>query len=91
LYYAKKTIQKIVRIIKKYIKYSGNAETEVQLLLFFCEQIAAMQLPLHESKVLLNLYQRQVEAIQKAHSKLHEDLQYDYAGRITTVASVYAH
>ncbi len=78
LYLAKKTIRRILRLVKKYIKYSGNKETEVELLIFFCQQVKNTKLKIENSKVLLNLYQRQIDNIRKAQLKLHEDLQYDY-------------
>ncbi|HBS11973.1 MAG TPA: hypothetical protein DEO36_05420, partial [Flavobacteriaceae bacterium] len=35
-FYIKKSVRKILRIIKKYIRYSKKKETEVELLLHFC-------------------------------------------------------
>src|SRR5690606_39524549 len=77
-YFAKKTIRKVLRIIKKYIKYSGKKETEVILLLYFCQQLKTSGLSLGYNQALANLYQRQIINITKAMQSLHEDLQYDY-------------
>lgn len=82
LYLAKKSIRRILRMIRKCVKYSGSGQTEVELLIFFCEAIREVQLPLHKSKVLVNLYQRQLENINKALATLHEDLRSDYAEKI---------
>lgn len=82
LYFAKKTIRKVLRMMNRYIKFSGNKQTTVELLIFFCQEIRATKLPIHKNKVLANLYQRQLEAIQKALSSLHEDLQFDYQQKI---------
>ena len=38
-FYIKKSVRKILRTIKKYIRYSGNKATEVELLLYFCEKL----------------------------------------------------
>ena len=35
LYFAKKSLRKIVRIINKYCRYSGNKQTEAELRIFF--------------------------------------------------------
>lgn len=78
LYYAKKSIRRILRMVNKHIKYSGNKQTQVELLLFFCEELRDSGIPFHDSKVLINLYNRQVQLIEKALSTLHEDLQFDY-------------
>jgi hypothetical protein len=78
LYYAKKSIRKILRITNKYIKYTGSKEIEIELLLHFCNVLKASGIPFHKSAALNNLYQSQIKKISKTISTLHEDLQYDY-------------
>jgi len=77
-FYMRKTIRKILRLIKKYIRYSQNKETEVELLLYFASKLQNFQPSIFESKALENLYFRNLEFIKKKVSLLHEDLQYDY-------------
>ena len=77
-YYIKKSIRKILRNCKKFIRYSKKKETEVDLLIYFCLQLIKMNPSLKRSIVLQNLYKRQVESIKKIVKSLHEDLQYDY-------------
>ncbi|MEM8526288.1 MAG: hypothetical protein AAGG68_16725 [Bacteroidota bacterium] len=77
-YLIKKSVRKILRTAKKYIRYSQKKETEVEVLLHFCHQLNQFQPSIRRNRTLLNLYQRQVESIRKTISKLHEDLQYDY-------------
>ena len=77
-FYIKKSVRKILRNTKKFIRYSGKKETEVELLIYFCTELKKI-LPLSEKLIpLQNLFNRQIEAIKKALSTLHEDLQYDY-------------
>jgi hypothetical protein len=78
LYLAKKTIRKVLRTSNKFIKYSGNKQTEVELLIFFCKKLKDSGLSLNKNKALFNLYHRQIQRIHKALETLHEDLQYDY-------------
>ena len=78
VYKAKKGAQRNLRILKKYIRYSGLKQTEAELLLFFCAQMREAKLPIRRSTVLLNMYVRQLNAIEKALKTLHADLQYDY-------------
>lgn len=78
LYYIKKGMRKILREIKKYIRYSNNKETEVQLLLYFCKKMKSFTPSIYRSTVLRNLYDRQMALIRKKVTSLHEDLQYDY-------------
>ncbi|WP_232831815.1 hypothetical protein [Taibaiella helva] len=79
LYWAKKSIRRILRITTKYIKYSGQKPTEVALLLYFCQSLNASGIAFRQSATLRNLYANQVKKLHKALSTLHEDLQYDYA------------
>lgn len=77
-YFIKKSARKILRTIKKYIKYSKNKETEVELLLYFCKKMKNFSPTIQGNTVLKNMYAREIMAIQKKIIVLHEDLQYDY-------------
>lgn len=78
LFLAKKTIRKVLRTTQKHIRFSGIKRTEVELLMYFCLKVKKSGIDLQKSKAMKNLYDRQVEKINKALSSLHEDLQYDY-------------
>ena len=78
VYYVKKTLRKILRTAKKYIRYSGLAVVEVEVLIYFCESMKDLDLPINKNPVLLNMYQNQIKNINKALKGMHEDLQYDY-------------
>ncbi|MCF8278188.1 MAG: hypothetical protein K9J17_15785 [Flavobacteriales bacterium] len=86
-YLAKKSIRRALRIATKYIKYSDRPETELDVLLHFCEEMNALDMNFKRSKVLLNLYERQLVKIKDAYSVLHEDLQYDFRERLEALAS----
>ncbi|MBU2928233.1 hypothetical protein [Winogradskyella psychrotolerans] len=77
-FYMKKTIRKILREIRVYSRYSLKKTTEVELLLYFCEQMNELKPSIHRNVTLSNLYERQVLSIKKKIKVLHEDLQYDY-------------
>lgn len=78
LYFAKKTLRKIARVINKYSRYSGNKQTDIELRIFFCQQIIALGIPIRQNLVISNLYDGQLKKIYTVLSTLHEDLQYDY-------------
>ena len=78
LYYAKKGMRKILRIANKFIRYSGQKQTEVEVLIYFCTKIKKTEIRLQDSVALMNLYQGQLKKINKTLGALHEDLQYDY-------------
>ncbi|AXT20275.1 hypothetical protein D7030_03935 [Flavobacteriaceae bacterium AU392] len=77
-HYIKKSVRKILRRVKTYIRYSKRKETEVELLLYFCSELKAMQPTMRANVSLVNIYERQILLIKKAITTLHEDLQYDY-------------
>ena len=71
-------MRKILRNIKKHIRYSKNKETEVELLIYYCGKLNSFSPSIKRSTALINLYQRQLISIRKTVSSLHEDLQYDF-------------
>ena len=77
-YLMKKSVRKILRAVKKYIRYSKKKETEVELLIYFCQKLNEFNPSIKKNRVLSNIYNRQIESIRKAIEKLHEDLQFDY-------------
>lgn len=78
LYQAKKTLRKILRETNKHIKYSVKKQTEVELLIYYCQKMKASGIRYLSSSLLTNLYNRQLIRIGKTISQLHEDLQYDF-------------
>lgn len=82
LYFVRKTIRKILRVTNKYIRFSGNKQTEVELRLHFCNRLRYSGIPLDPGSSLGNLYTGQLQKIVKCLPLLHEDLQYDYQREI---------
>lgn len=78
LYFAKKSIRKILKTTTKYIRYSSHKQTEVELLIHFCSNLKKSGIPFQSNNALSNLYKNQVRKVQAAISTLHEDLQHDY-------------
>ena len=77
-YYIRKSVRKILKNTRKYIRYSQKKQTEVELLLYFCTKLKALSPSITRNTALTNLYNRQTDTIIKKISVLHEDLQYDY-------------
>ncbi|WP_432411207.1 hypothetical protein [Rasiella sp. SM2506] len=77
-YRVKKRIRKILRETKKFIRYSSVKETEVALLLHFCEKMINYSSSIKRSKTMMQVYERQLAMIEKKIGELHEDLQMDY-------------
>jgi hypothetical protein len=84
-YLAKKTLRKVLRTTKKYIRFSGSKQTEIELLIYFCQKMKTSGLKMRSSRTVLNLYERQVERIKKVLAMLHEDLQFDYNDAVSAL------
>lgn len=84
-FYIKKSVRKILRDTKKHIRYSPVKETEVELLLHFCSALKDFKPSIKRNTTLFNLYNRQLEFIEKKVSVLHEDLQYDYTQELAAL------
>lgn len=76
-YYVNKSMRKILRMTKKFIRYSKKKTTEFELIKYFCEQVLERHAPL-SNYTLETIFDRQVASLRKIVSSLHEDLQYDY-------------
>ena len=86
VFWAKKTIRKIVRHMNRYLGFSGNKITELEVRIHFCEEMKKLSLNIHESKVLVNIQEAQIKKIHVALKSIHEDLQRDYEERIVELS-----
>ncbi len=85
LYFAKKTLRKIVRVINKHSRYSGNKQTDIELRIFFCQQLKASGIPIRKNALINNIFTGQLKKIDAVLAILHEDLQHDYSKEISAL------
>jgi hypothetical protein len=85
IYFAKKTLRKILRVINKYSRYSGNKQTDMELRIFFCQQLKASGIPISQNAIIANIFDGQLKKIDVALTTLHEDLQHDYRKEIAAL------
>ena len=85
LYYIKKSLRKLLRIINKYCKYLGDKASTAELHLYFCLKIRQGNIPIHKSARLTNLFKAQEKKIRSLISTLHEDLQADFLKELEAV------
>ena len=78
LYFAKKTIRKIIRTANKYIKYTDVKTTEPDILIHVCKKINELGLDHKKNTALHNLYLGLLKKINKCIAAMHEEEQYDY-------------
>lgn len=88
LYFAKKTLRKILRITNKHIRFTGSKQAEVELLLYFCGKMRRSGIRIEKSVQLTNLYTQQLRKIERTIETLHEDLQYDYRKQLDNLSHV---
>lgn len=81
-HYAKKSAQSIRRKLNKYLKFTKDNQTRIELISFFCEMLAEYGYLTFRHPVIENLYNLQVGKIEKLLSQLHEDLQYDFQTKV---------
>jgi len=77
-FYIRKSVRKILTLTKKFIRYSQKKETEVELLIYFCQKLKNFKPSINKSPRLINTLDRQILLIKKVVATLHEDLQHDY-------------
>jgi hypothetical protein len=85
LYFTKKGLRKIVKLITKHIRYTASGEAEAVWLLYFCSRFKASGIPLHKNTQIANLYNAQVKKAGKVIDQMHEDLQYEYRKELERV------
>ena len=88
LYFAKKTLRKIVRVINKYSRYSTNKQTDIELRLHFCQLLKETGINITRNQVIGNLYYAQLKKIKINLATLHEDLQHDLKNQLEELENI---
>lgn len=86
LYYAKKSLRKVLRIINKYCKYIGDKALAAELHIYFCSKIKSSGIKIYKSQQIENMYRQELKKINALVASLHEDLQMDYKSDIDKIA-----
>ncbi len=85
-YFIKKGLRRILLSTRKYIRYSHNKRTEIDLLIYYCSKLKKFTPSVQRNAALRNLYLRQIGTIKEKLGSLHEDLQYDYELELKALA-----
>jgi hypothetical protein len=80
-YQLAKSLRKILRLLNKYIKFTGSTQAEIEILINFCRNYVQYvdRRASTSYKPLRLILIRQLDKIKKSITKLHEDLQFDYS------------
>ena len=81
-HHAKKSAQAIRRKLNKYLKFTKDKPTQIDLISFFCEMLFEYGYLMFRHPVIENLYRLQVGKVERLLSQMHEDLQYDYRDKV---------
>ena len=77
-YFIKKGVRRILVNTRKFIRYSHNKKTEIDLLIYFCTKLKRFTPSIKGNTALRNLDLKLVAEIREKLGSLHEDLLYDY-------------
>jgi hypothetical protein len=85
LFYSKKGLRRILRLVNRYIKYIDDKTLALDLLIWYCAQILEHRIPVTRSKQLENIYLRQLAKIETLIRTVHEDVQQDYTRELESL------
>ena len=85
LYFVRKGLRRILRLINRQIRYSGVKQSELEIRLHYCMRLKESGIPMDAGTAISNLYQQQIKKIKSVLSKLPEDLQFDYQQSMTNL------
>lgn len=83
LYFVRKNLRKILRMVNRQVRYSGVRQSEIDIRIHYCTRLKESGIPMETSQAISNLYQMQIRKIRNVLSKLPEDLQFDYERSMT--------
>lgn len=86
-YQAKKGLRKILRGVAKYSKHTGTKESEVEMLLHFCNNLKFSGIRFRSYKALSSLYDQQIKKLNTLVEQVHDDLRFDYKKQIEQLLS----
>jgi uncharacterized FlaG/YvyC family protein len=78
IYYVKKQLSKLIRIMNKHIKFIGEKDKEIEIILCFCDEFIKHPIVKAGYKALSLMLYRQLKRANKIIPKLNDDLQFDY-------------
>lgn len=85
LHLTKKTLRRILRSLNKYARHTGSSQSQIEMLLHFCQKLKQSGIPIHKSVALENLYFQQLKKIHRLLVTIHEDLRFDYTRQLTAL------
>lgn len=85
IWFAKKTIRKILRMANKYARFAGSKELEVALHIHFLRELKQLPEHIKKASIMDKLARSEDQKVRKLIKGLHDDLQYDFLRELETV------
>ena len=85
LYFIKKALRKVLRMLNKYCKYLDEKSDTAELFIYFCRKIKETKTPVHKSVMLQNLWKGLVKKVNTSIDFCEGDLQADYQRELENV------
>ena len=85
MHLTRKTLRRILRSLNKYGRHTGTSQSQIEMLLHFCQKLKQSGIPIHKSAALESLYFSQLKKINKLLDTIHEDLRFDYARQLKAI------
>jgi hypothetical protein len=76
--YAKKTLRKVLRVLRQCSDFSEKDVTQLDLSVFFCNELNKLQKSIRNHSIVQGMYNREITKIDKIMKGMHEDLVADY-------------
>lgn len=83
VYYAKKGLRKLLRILNRYSKYINDKALSAEMLIYLCLQLKQAGI----AYVLVKIYEQQLKKINALLITLHEDLRQDYLSDLEKISA----
>lgn len=80
LYYVKKGLRKILRMVVRYCRFLSDDAIAAELHIYFCLSLKKSGIPYWQNKLIVNLMVLEIKKIKALVAKLHPDLQNDFSG-----------
>jgi membrane-anchored protein YejM (alkaline phosphatase superfamily) len=76
--YAKKTLRKVLKILRQCAAFSEKDVTQLDLSIFFCHELNKLQRSIRNHSIVQGMYNREITRMDKVLKAMHEDLVSDY-------------
>ncbi len=82
VYLLKKGLRKILKLVTKHSKHTSKKESEIEMLLYFCQKFVEAKFAYRNNKAIESIYLSQIKKTSILIQSIHQDLQHDYTNQL---------